>query len=196
MKIGFSGMSTSGKSTVAKLMAKEYNAKVYHSDRYFKSDAPRCHFHGRSIRNLDLPAATAWDLLYEDLSEDESPLIFIDSFQLHYDESIASQLDAVIQFEYKEEDFQVALNRRVIRSQGMPPPENYHDLDPKRNRLVFSALYFEEIVWSIGIAHPEYWKFTEEEDKIPILTLSATDPLDLNIELSREFIRQFLISQK
>ena len=196
MKIGLTGISTCGKTTVAKALCQEFNCPLFEIDEFYKGRGlPMCKFHNKFVENWDDPTAILWDKYSKAISEDKSDLAIIDCFQIRYEKSIENQVSAIIQFEYQEKDLPIAVNRRVLRLAGVPPPENYHDIDPFEDGIVYEALYYEEIVWPIAISHPEYWKYNEGECTKPLLILSATDPIEVNIQKSKEFVLHLLESK-
>ena len=197
MKIGLTGISTCGKTTVATALSSEFDGIHIEGDRYFKVhyEIPLCAFHNKAIRNYDSPDATNWER-FADVIAAEDSLTFVDSFQLRVSPLVEDQIDAIIQFEYQETNLPIAVTRRVTRWGDPPPPKNYHDLDPWENNLVLTALYYEEIVWSTAMKHPEYWKYNEGEIDKPLLILSATAPIQENIQRAKEFVANLLNHQK
>lgn len=198
LRIGLTGISTSGKTTIASMLSSEFHGRHIKGDHFFKNryqKVPKCEFHGQIITNLENPDATNWEKFAQTIKESSS-LTFVDSFQLRVSPLVEQQIDAIIQFEYQETDLPIAVIRRVVRRGNPPPPENYHEIDPLTNKLVWRALYYEEVVWRTAIEHPEYWKYNEGETDKPLLILSATAPLEENIKLAREFVANLLAQQK
>lgn len=189
MRIGLTGISTCGKSTISRAIQEEFKCPLFEIDEFYKGRGlPMCKFHGKFVENWDDPQAILWDKYYNAISSDNSNLSLIDCFQIRYDKRIENLVTAIIQFNYGENDLPTAVYRRVMRLAGVPPPENYHDLDPFEDGLAYEALYFEDIVWPIAINHPEYWKF--DKTSKPILFLNATDPLENNIQLAKDFVHK------
>ena len=185
MIIGISGISTSGKSTIANFLQEKLQAKIFSLDDYFAVlSLPRAELNGQEIGDWDLPESIDWDTFLSDLDSCTSPLIIVEGFLLFGNETLHSRIDALINIEFTEDDFQIALERRIERGFHSSPPKNWEE-EPIADKISFSCLYFKKFVWERALKHPEYrcpaaWNR-------PRLVLSATSELGTNCALALEF---------
>lgn len=200
--IAFCGPSTCGKSTVLKELLKEYLhqshliSSVNLDTFFYKTDnLPRTEFHGKMIPNKDLKQSVDWENFFKSVSQVEAPILFIDGFITFADQRSFNIIDVCVEFEYDfEKDFEVALLRRIRRKKSFENaeiPKNY-SMNPFENMLNYRCCYFKEIVWCEMMKHPEYRKPLKWEK--PILTLSATNDLQQNVQEAKKFVHPFIDS--
>jgi len=185
--IGISGPSTSGKSTISKVLSSELSCKVICTDFYFKvnSELPRIEIKGQMCLNFDSPDSIEWNYLLEEIEKHkEDPYLILEGFILFANPEIEKIVDILISIDFKADDFQIALERRLNR-RGSSVPADYLD-DPFKNEYNYLAYYFQEIVWKNYANNPHY--ITPLTWSKPILKLSATDEIEENIGLSLSFI--------
>ena len=193
--VGISGPSTSGKSTIAKRLSEIYKAKIFCLDEYFSfSEKGIQVFHETQIFNYDIVESIDWNLFYNDIikyyNNNDFDIIIIEGFLLVGDERISKITDIVINIEFNDCDFNLALERRIKRGFNEDVPKDYHE-NPTIDKIHFSCIYFEEIVWSEMKKHPEYR--IPREWKKPCLKLNATDDLDNNIKISTKFVNDCIV---
>jgi uridine kinase len=100
--VGFSGMSTSGKTSTAQTLLSRFTcASIISTDKFFDpSKMPFIYFEGKQIRNWEEPVGVNWEEIIDAIKKCNSGLIFIDSFLLFYSKEIVSYLNAAIVFHY------------------------------------------------------------------------------------------------
>ena len=190
MKIGLVGPTTSGKSTICQSLIKEFGGThVCIDDFYIQGELPKIQFLGKEIEDWETPKSIDWDKFEAYVESYQSELLFIDSFLLFYSEKITSLIDAAIIINYQPNEFKIAQNRRIQRNYQVDVPEDYHE-HPNKSEAHWESLYFEEIAWPFAMEHQEY--IEPKNFHKPMLKLSATNHLDTNISLSKDFIRKLL----
>lgn len=194
MIIGISGVSTSGKSTISDFLKQNLNAKVFSLDEYFAIlSLPRVKLHGQEIGDWDRPDSIDWDTFFSDLSVCTDFLIIIEGFLLFSHENMHSQIDALINVEFTENDFQIALERRISRGFHSSVPDNWEQC-PTANDINLSCSYFQNIVWKRALDHPEY-RHPRNWNR-PYLALSATADIADNCKMALSFVQKLLPSCK
>ena len=183
-----SGISTSGKSTIAKDISEKFGYKIIPFDDYFIDFAkiPKFQMDGQTIINWDLPESIDWDLILSDLQKlDPKKKYIIESFIPFASPQIEPLVDSLIDIEFYQTDFEVALKRRVFRGFNEDVPSDYNE-NPMSSKAHFCAYYFKNYVWKEAFLHPEY-RLPLHWDK-PLLRLSATDPLEDNLKSAYNFV--------
>lgn len=200
--IAFCGPSTCGKSTVLNALLKEYSnlshliSSVNLDTFFYKTDElPKIELYGRIIPTKDLKQSVDWENFYRKISQVDTPILFIDGFITFADKRSFNLIDICISFEYYlEKDFSIALERRVRRKKQFKDaviPKDYLQ-DPFANPLNYRCTYFHDVVWAEMVKHPEYRK--PENWKRPIITLSATNDLQHNVQETKNFIHPYINS--
>ena len=198
--IAFCGPSTCGKTTVIKELLKEYQSKSHlitlvHLDHFFydTDKLPKTELYGKLIPNKDLKQSVDWESFFKSISEVNTPILFIDGFITFADERSFNIVDICIKFEYNlDNDFDIALKRRVHRKQCFVDtdiPKDYLQ-NPFANNLNYRCTYFHKVVWPEMIKHPEYRN--PENWRKPILTISATNNLQENVNKTLSFLHSFI----
>lgn len=183
-----SGISTTGKSTIADHLSKKYGFDVISFDSYFKSPdvIPKFEIDGQNVINWDLPDSIDWEYLFQDLRNlDPNKLYIFDSFIPFSNPQIECIVDALINLEFKQDDFDVAIKRRVERGFHEEVPPDYES-SPTASQVNFCAYYFKHIVWPEAFKHPEY-RLPIPWTK-PIIRLNALSPLQENIDAADKFV--------
>lgn len=194
MIIGISGPSTSGKSTIADFLKQNLDAEVFYLDEYFAMlSLPRSEMYGQEIGDWDKPESIDWELFMNDLNACNSSLVIIEGFILFGNQSMHSRIDALINIEFEESDFPIALQRRIQRGFHEEVPEDWEQ-NPTGNKVNFSCAYFKNIAWKRAFEHPEYRKPVDWNR--PTLTLSATADINDNCKRALEFARDLIRPQK
>jgi uridine kinase len=192
--LAVAGISTCGKSTISRAIASELNYPMICLDRFFKTEfqMPRVNLLGEEVANWELPESLRWDEFVHAIQVklEESPrVLVIEGFILFADPRVIDLAEALIAITFKPSEKAVATQRRVSRAlSGYPPgliPE-----EAIREMAEFLQKYFEDVVWTEALDHPEYvvpigWQK-------PTLVLSATDPIESNIQKSLAFMSKLL----
>ncbi|EAY15987.1 hypothetical protein TVAG_262370 [Trichomonas vaginalis G3] len=190
MRIGISGISTSGKTTLANALVKHFNCGYCCADKYYNRDQssfPRIPFLGDMIAEWDSPQCIFWDKFENQVESMQDDLIILESFLLFYSKKVGDTIDGLIALEYEEIDLPIALARRVKRVTGEEVPKDYKE-NPKKSEAHWESNYFEQIAWPYALKNPEY---REPKDyKKPVLRLKATAPLEDNITAAINFINE------
>ena len=184
--IGISGISASGKSTIADYLASEFQIPVLHLDEFFAMmRLPRAQFHGQEIGDWDLPESIDWNEFARQFNATDAPVVIIEGFILFPDTKMPKIVDALIDIEFNESEFSIALERRISRGFECPVPEDWESA-PIRDKVCFTCAYFRDFVWKRAFEHPEY-RCPEIWTK-PLLRLEATGNLDDSKKRAREFV--------
>ena len=190
MKIGITGITTSGKTTLTNLLVNHFKAKkCCMDDFYFQTDFQQINFRGKMVSNWESPKGIDWEKFEVHCENSFGNVIFIDSFLLLYSKKITNMIDILIILEYKEEDFEIALKRRIKRNFDQEVPYNYLK-NPEESEIHYEAAYFKEISWKFAFNFPQY-REPENWNK-PILKLSATSSIEDNLIKSIKFINKYL----
>lgn len=141
--IGFSGMSTSGKSlTASTLLSRFKGADIISTDKFFDRNLmPVITVGGESYHNWEEPTGVRWESVIKSIADCKADLIFIDSFLLFYSPQIQSMLTGAIVFEYLENEMMTGVERRVRRK------TNFNGKVDFSNSL---ARYYRDVVWPRG----------------------------------------------
>ena len=190
MKIGVVGITTSGKSTICDELMKEFGGRrVCIDDFYIQGELPKIKFLDKEIEDWETPNSIDWNRFEAFCKDSKDDLLFIDAFLLFYSKEITSLIDCAILIEYEPKDFKIAQKRRIMRNYGIDVPDDYKE-NPNKSEAHWESLYFEEIAWKFAMENLQLWK--PHNFNKPLLILRATDPLDININKSKEFIRSIL----
>ncbi|EAX96537.1 hypothetical protein TVAG_256770 [Trichomonas vaginalis G3] len=192
MRIGIAGITTSGKSTLAKALTNVFKgAHCCVDDFYYTQDFPMMTFKGKTIIDWETPNCIHWDKFEEYCERQTADIVFIDSYLLFYSKKVADSLDAVIILQYQPEDFQEALARRIRRFSNQAVPSDYV-IHPDASETHWEAAYFTEIAWKFAMDYPQY---REPKDLTkPILRLKAVNPLGDNINKAINFVNGLLMN--
>lgn len=200
--IAFCGPSTCGKSTIIKELLNDYQSKSQHIstvklDNFFYStdDLPKTELRGKLIPNKDLKQSVDWESFFQNVSDVNTPILFLDGFITFADKRSFNIIDICVSFEYNfNTDFDIALRRRVHRKKGFENAEIPKDYlqNAFDNKVNYRCSYFHDIVWPEMIKHPEYRKPINWNK--PILTLSATNDLQNNVKSALSFLHPFIDS--
>lgn len=192
-----SGISTSGKTTVAKYLRKKYGYKIIHLDYYVHDDYSRLpHFNLQNVTgiNYELPETIDWDQLVSDLQNmDQSEIVILEGFIPFYSQEIQDCVDCLIDIEFNENEYNEALRRRVERDTGSDVPDDY-EIYPDQSSAHNCAFYFKNFVWKEAFSHPEY-RLPKNWEK-PLLKLSATASIRSNKNESDKFLSSVLKNRK
>lgn len=188
-----SGISTSGKSTVSNYIEKKFGFGVIHLDDYVFNDRkklPKFSLENVTGINYELPESIDWESFVSDLMNlNKYKNYIIDGFIPFYSNEILSFVDCLIDIEFNENEYSVALQRRVKRDTGNNVPDDYESY-PMKSSAHFCAFYFKNFVWKEAFLHPEY-RLPLNWNK-PFLKLSATSPIENNCNESVKFLSEIL----
>ena len=188
MIVGITGISTSGKSTIAKELQKHFGGQILCIDDFYGPENcfPEIEIKelGIKVVNWDSPDAIDWEKFYKKLVElsSKSKIIYVDAFLLCYNEKILNLLNCIIYIKYEDNEIEVATKRRISRITNEQPPENISEKE-----------YFEYVVWPFAQSHKSWFEPAPNFNK-PVLNLKATDEILININKSKMFIANFLSS--
>ena len=210
--IGISGPTTSGKSTIAEEIKKMFNCKIICVDGYFKvnPEMPKIEINGLTIIDFDNRDAIEWNYLIEDIEKEKNQsndFLIVEGFLLFGDPQLYDIIDVLITVNFDiESDQQLALKRRLNRfkwneliyaNQGKEDrkiyeeeeeiPEDY-ETNPEKNRINYLTFYFNHVAWPHVKGNQEFVRPLNW--KKPILELSATDDIHVNVQKSIEFINK------
>ena len=186
--IGISGISTSGKSSIASELSKSLNCKIICVDHYFKinSELPKIKINEKEFLNFDSIDSIEWNYFIDDINKRiNDQFLIIEGFILFGDQVIKKLLNLLIYIEFLENDFEIALQRRFNRN-NFQCPLNLENIDPKSSEYNL-FIYFKEVVWPFAQKNPNL-VFPNDFNK-PFLKLNAKDPLEFNIEQSKAFVK-------
>lgn len=199
--IGFSGISTSGKSTVATALCSRFpGAVTFTSDKYFlpESTFRKIRFDGVDIPNWEEPSTVDWDRLAQDIENCPARLIFVDSFLLFAHAPIWQQLRAavVVRYQHTPEDLVIAARRRAERHSWTPVGALDMTAAPHGLRGPHrTAVWYRDVVWAQAWKPELQWAWDgsrTQMDSSRVLNISATDDLGANIERAYQFVAQFV----
>lgn len=186
--IGIAGPTTSGKSTISEVVAKKLSCPIICVDGYFKVN-PEMPVSYVKFNNFDKVEAIEWNILIEDIKTryKNQKFLIVEGFLLFGDPEMEELVDILININYKENEMQIALERRLSRI-GYKIIEDYEN-DPYETREKYTNFYFRKIAWPQIEENKKY--VSPPNWKKPLLTLSATDDIQHNIEASQEFIDKY-----
>lgn len=199
--IGVCGSTTSGKSTLITELLKKLEQHNSHMDQiamewFIDADnAPKTDLLGKDYVNLDIKESINWNRYYKQISENNSPILFLDGYLLFADKRSYDIVDICIEIEFNiETDYEIALDRKIHRYEWNKDKviEKDYLQNPYKNAVNVKCAYFHEIAWPEMIRHPEYRK--PQNWRKPLLTLSATNDLQENVSLALNFIEPFIKS--
>lgn len=191
MKIGIAGFTTSGKTTISEYLSKKYGANLISLDQfYFTSGWPQVECCNKKVNFWDSPDCFDWENVVKSVKENSDEMVFIESFLLFYNKEVAESIGALIYLEYSEDDFDIALKRRLMRWFGTDKIPDDYMVKPDKSDIHFECNYFKNIAWPFAQKNIEYCRPSYYSE--PVLVLKATSPLEENINKSILFINELL----
>ena len=188
--IGVTGISTSGKSIIADYLKEELGLRVIPLDEFFAMmRLPRAEFKGETIGDWDRPESIDWNDVARKFNETEDPVVVVEGFILFPDQKMPKIIDALIDIEFSEDEFEVALTRRITRGFQCEVPSDWQE-NPMKDKVSFTCAYFKDFVWKRALEHPEY-RLPPNWNK-PLLRLSATQDIEENKRRAKEFVTEFV----
>ncbi len=158
--IGISGPSSSGKTTISKILAKKLKAQLIHLDDYWK-------YHGEKIpsrkewKKWEHPSSMDYERLLEEIIRifkiKQSPFIIVEGFHMFYDKNIRGILDLKI---YSTIPNSLIVKRRLERFGFGDNQEEY----------------------SKNIVTKSYKKYGEPTKKYADLIINGTENINENVE--------------
>lgn len=188
-----SGMSATGKTTIAKYFANKYGFRVIAFDAYAyrnKNYLPKYNYQNITGINYELPESIDWDSFLSTLNKmDPKEKYIIDGFIPFARPEVQNFVDILIDIEFTKNDFKEALRRRVHRDIGSKVPKDYSK-NPKKSSAHYCSFYYEHFVWPEAFLHPEY-RIPINWNK-PLLKLQGRSTIETNCNESDKFVSQFL----
>lgn len=185
--IGLCGPSASGKSTLAKMLAREYDAEIIALDNYFIPDPPYKKYENNDMNwelaeNVDWPAAekvvndikagqekvttrkfSFETATYTELELPVAPMMIVDGFLLLYDNKLIEALDLTVYIDIPDH---IGVDRRMKRGGK-------------------SAEYRK---WYEEVTFPEYARHREKFKQKADLVLDGEKSIESNFEILKERI--------